>query len=87
MAMDRTCEGNETLQLLPEPGITPVVPSKVHWLVKWDYDVTIYKRRNEVEGVFRRLKGCRRILSRFEKFEVMYRACLKFALIVDRIKC
>lgn len=34
-----------------------------------------------------RLKSFRRIFSRFEKLNVMYRAFLNFALIVDMIKC
>ena len=56
-------------------------------LIKWDNDRTIYKRLKEVERLFRRLKGYRRIFSRFEKLDVMYRAFLNFALIVDMIKC
>lgn len=87
MIMDRAYEGCETRQLVLDLGMTPVVPPKANRLVKWDYDRTIYKRRNEVERLFRRLKGYRRIFSRFEKLDVMYRAFLNFALIVDMIKC
>lgn len=87
MVMDRAYEGDETRQLVFDLGMTPVVPPKANRLVKWDYDRTIYKRRNEVERLFRRLKGYRRIFSRFEKLGVMYRAFLNFALIVDMIKC
>lgn len=87
MLMDRAYEGDETRQLVLDLGMTPVVPPKANRLVKWDYDRTIYKRRNEVERLFRRLKGYRRIFSRLEKLDVMYRAFLNFALIVDMIKC
>lgn len=87
MIMDRAYEGDETRQLVFDLGMTPVVPPKANRLIKWDYDRTIYKRRNEVERLFRRLKGYRRIFSRFEKLDVMYRAFLNFALIVDMIKC
>lgn len=87
MIMDRAYEGDETRQLVLDLGMTPVVPPKANRLVKWDYDRDIYKRRNEVERLFRRLKGYRRIFSRFEKLDVMYRAFLNFALIVDMIKC
>ena len=55
-------------------------------MIKWYYDPKIYKRRKEVERLFRRHKGYRRIFSRFEKLDVMYRAFLNFALIVDMIK-
>ena len=85
--MDRAYEGDETRQLVLDLGMTPVVPPKANRVVKWDYDRTLYKRRNEVERLFRRLKGYRRIFSRFEKLDVMYRAFLNFALIVDMIKC
>ena len=30
----------------------------------WEYDREMYKRRNEVERLFRRLKGYRRISTR-----------------------
>lgn len=87
MIMDRAYEGDETRQLVLDLGMVPVVPPKANRIIKWDYDRTIYKRRNEVERLFRRLKGYRRIFSRFEKLDVMYRAFLNFALIVDMIKC
>ena len=87
MLMDRAYEGDETRQLVLDLGMTPVVPPKANRLAKWDYDRTLYKRLGEVERLFRRLKGYRRIFSRFEKLDVMYRAFLNFALIVDMIKC
>ena len=67
--------------------MTPCGSAQGEQLIKWDNDRTIYKRRKEVERLFRRLKGYRRIFSRFEKLDVMYRAFLNFALIVDMINC
>jgi transposase len=46
----------------------------------------MYKRRNEVERLFRRLKGYRRIFSRFEKLDVMFLAFICFALIADGLR-
>jgi transposase len=46
----------------------------------------MYKRRNEVERLFRRLKGYRRIFSRFEKLDVMFLAFTCFALIADGLR-
>ena len=85
--MDRAYEGDKTHQLVLDLGMTPVVLPRANRLIKWDYDRIVYKRRNEVERLFRRPKGYRRIFSRFEKLDVMYRAFLNFALIVDMIKC
>lgn len=36
------------------------------------YDRGTYKRRNEVERLFRRPKGYRRIFSRFEQLDVIF---------------
>ena len=51
----------------------------------WEYDRELYKRRNEVERLFRRLKGFRRIFSRFEKLDVIYLGFVTFVLIVDAL--
>ena len=87
LVMDRAYEGDETRQSVLSPGMDPVAPPKANRPVKWGYDRTVYKRRNEVERLFQKLKGCRRIFSRFEKLDAMYRACLNCALIVKIIKC
>ena len=52
----------------------------------WEYDRAMYKRRNEIERLFRRLKGFRRIFSRFEKLDVMFIAFIHFALIVEALR-
>ena len=46
----------------------------------WEYDRAMYKRRNEIERLFRRLKGFRRIFSRFEKLDVIFVGFILFAL-------
>jgi transposase len=46
----------------------------------------MYKRRNEIERLFRRLKGFRRIFSRFEKLDVMFLGFINFALIADALR-
>ena len=52
----------------------------------WEYDREMYKRRNEIERLFRRLKGFRRIFSRFEKLDVVFLGFIVFALIVDALR-
>jgi transposase len=46
----------------------------------------LYKKRNEIERLFRRLKGFQRIFSRFEKLDVVFLAFLYFALIVEALR-
>ena len=83
MIMDKAYEGNETRQLLLSFDLEPVVPPKSNRLNKWEHDRELYKKRNEVERLFRRLKGFRRIFSRFEKLDVMFTAFIHIALIFD----
>jgi transposase len=86
LIMDRAYEGDETRQLALDLGFTAVVPPKSNRLTAWHYSKAIYKRRNEIERLFRRLKGFRRIFSRFEKLDVMFAAFIHFALIADALR-
>ncbi len=72
LMMGRAYEDGKTCQQALDRGFTPVVPSKRNRIVPWKYDKVLYKRLNEVEHLFRRLKGFRRIFSRFEKRDVMF---------------
>lgn len=83
--MDRAYEGNETRQLTLELGFVPVVPPKKNRLGPWEYDKELYKKRNEVERLFRRLKGFRRIFSRFDKLDAVFSFFIFFALIFDSL--
>ncbi len=65
--MDRAYESDETGQLVLELSMIPVVPPKSNRREPWDYDRQLYRKRNEVERLFCRLKGFRRILSRFRR--------------------
>lgn len=84
--MDRAYEGENTRQLALDLGFIPVVPPKQNRLTAWEYDRAMYRRRNEIERLFRRLKGFRRIFSRFEKLDVMFLAFILFALIVEALR-
>ena len=84
--MDRAYEGNETRQLALELNFIPVVPPKSDRVDPWEYDHAMYKRRNEIERLFRRLKGFRRIFSRFEKLDVMFLGFIHFALVADVLR-
>ena len=86
LLMDRAYEGNETRQLAFDLGFVPVVPPKRNRIDAWEYDQAMYKRRNEIERLFRRLKGFRRIFSRFEKLDVMFIGFIHFALIVEAFR-
>ena len=82
---ERAYEGNDTQQLILALEMVPVVLPKSNRLTEWEYDKELYKKRNEVERLFRRLKGFRRIFSRFDKLDVVFLFFIHFALIMDAL--
>ena len=99
LIMDRAYEDNKTLQLALDFGFLPVVPPKSNRLQPWQYDKAMYRKRNEIERLFgpaallrvvslsnHRLKGFRRIFSRFDKLDVVFLSFLNFALIVEALR-
>jgi transposase len=86
LIMDRAYEGNETLQLARELGYSPVVPPNPNRLDPWEYDRVLYRRRNEIERLFRRLKAYRRVFSRFDKLDVLFVGFIVFSLIFEALR-
>jgi transposase len=86
LIMDRAYEGDETLRLARELGYAPVVPPNPNRLTRWDYDYALYCRRNEIERLFRRLKGYRRVFCRFDKLDVLFMGFIVLALIVEALR-
>ena len=83
--MDRAYEGDDTRALAAELGYIPVVPPKSNRKNPWDYDKQLYRQRNQVERLFRRLKRFRRIFTRYDKLDVVFLSFVYFALIVDAL--
>ena len=86
LVMDRAYEGDETRSLAERMGFRVVVPPRANRREPWDYDRELYKQRNEVERLFRRLKGFRRVYTRYDKLDRMFWAFVQFALIVEALK-
>lgn len=85
LLMDRAYEGDETRTLALEMGYNPVVPPKRNRKKPWIYNESLYKLRNQVERLFRRIKRFRRVFTRYDKLDVMYSGFVSFALIVDAL--
>ncbi len=86
LCMDRAYEGNETRRLAEELGFAPVAPPNPNRVEPWEYDRLTYRRRNEVERLFRRLKGYRRVFTRYDKLDVIFLAFVHLALIFDALR-
>ena len=86
LLMDRAYEGDETRQLALDLGLAPVVRPKTNRIVSWSYNRALYAKRNEIERLFRRLKGYRRIFSRFETLDAVFLGFVAFAFIVEALR-
>ena len=86
MLMDKAYEGNETRSLVRSLDMIPVVPPKSNRKKPWKYDKTLYKRRNEVERFFRRIKEFRRVFTRYDKLDIMYFAFLLLAVCYEFLR-
>ena len=85
LLMDCAYEGNETRALARSLGYRPVVPPNPR-VKPWRLDRGLYRRRNEVERLFRRLKAYRRVFTRYDKLDAMFLAFVHLALIFDALR-
>jgi transposase len=84
--MDCAYAGNETRQLALDLGFIPVVPPHPNHDEPRQLKKALYRRRNEIERLFRCLKGFRRIFSSFDKLDLAFIAFIYFALIVEALR-
>ncbi len=83
--MDRAYEDNETRDLVRKQGLIPVVLPKMNIKIPWQYDTELYKRRNEVERFFLRIKRFRKVFTCYDKLNVIYFSIVTLALIFDAL--
>ncbi len=83
--MDRAYEDEATRQAALDSGFIPVVPPKRNRKEPWDYDKELYKRRNEIERFFRRIKRFRKVFTRYDKLDIIFSGVISFAMILDAI--
>jgi len=87
LLMDRAYQDDKPRSLAASKGLIPVVPPKSNRKEPWDYDRVEYKKRNEIERLFARIKRFRRVFTRFEKADIMFIAFILIALIYDSLIC
>jgi transposase len=79
--MDMAYEGDETRGLASLLGFKPVVPPHPRRRKPWRLNKPLYRQRNQVERLIRRLKGFRRVFTRYDKLDVIFHSFVTFALI------
>jgi transposase len=64
-----------------------VVPPKSNATYQWEYDKELYKKRNEIERFFRRLKEFRAVFTRYDKLDTIFASFVLFAAIIILLRC
>ena len=81
LIMDRAYEDNYTRYIAQTLKFEPIAPPKRNRNDPWEYDKELYKKRNEIERLFRLLQGFRRVFCRFDKLDIMYSGFIQLALV------
>jgi transposase len=80
--MDRAYADFKTRYTAWDLRFQAVVPPKANAVYKWEYDKELYKKRNEIERFFRRLKAFRAVFTRYDKLDTVFSASVFFAAII-----
>lgn len=83
LLMDRAYEDNKTRALAEEHGFNVVVPPKKNRKDPWEYDKELYKKRNQVERYFLRIKRFRKVFTRYDKLDSIFISTISLAFIFD----
>jgi len=86
LIIDKAYGDNNTLYTAQMLKFAPVVPPKSNCVAPWEYDKELYKRRGEIERLFRLIQGFRRVFCRFDKLDIIYISFVQLALIFISIK-
>jgi len=59
-----------------------VVPPKANVAYQGEYDKELYKKRNEIERFFRRLKAFRAVFTRYDKLDAIFSSFVLFDMLL-----
>ncbi len=84
--MDRAYGSASIRGMLKRWDVEAVVPPKSNAREPWNYDRGLYKKRNEIERFFHRLKNFRRIATRYDKLASVFSAFVTLGALVLLLK-
>ena len=87
LLMDRAYADFKTRFTAWDLGFRAVVPPKTNTVNKWEYDKELYKKRNEIERFFRRIKSFRAVFTRYDKLDIIFSASVLLASIFILLRC
>ncbi len=83
---DRAYDADRLRHELLVRGIMPQVPSKANRTDPWPLLKPAYRERNKVERLFAKLKGFRRVATRYDKLKASYLGFVHLALGFIRLR-
>jgi transposase len=86
LLMDSAYQDDATRELAHRLGWMPVVPPNPQRRQPWSYDRQLYRKRNQIERLFRRLKAWRRVFTRYDKLDLMFAAFITSAFIAEALR-
>jgi transposase len=78
---DKGYEADALIELLHNQGTEAVIPPRSNRIAPRRYSKRLYKARNLIERLFRRLKEFRRIATRYEKLDRHFPAMIMLACV------
>jgi putative transposase len=75
-ALDKGYDADRIRERLALDGIQPVIPPISTRCKKLHYDKALYRERNRIERFFNKLKGFRRMATRYDKLQKTFAAAL-----------
>ena len=79
MLGDKAYDGNAIRDLIEAKGVVPNIPAKSNRKWRPCFSKTLYRKRNQIERFFSKLKHFRRIATRYDKLADNFLAMVKLA--------
>lgn len=76
---DKGYDADYVVKAVQKTGAQVVIPPRSNRVIKRSYDTELYKKRNEIERLFNRLKSFRKIATRYDKLASSFLALLHIA--------
>lgn len=70
---DKAYGSSKILSALQGKNMIPVIPPKSNSKNPWEYDKHLYKERHTIECFFQKIKEYRRIATRYDKLQIIYK--------------
>jgi transposase len=83
---DKAFDGDAQRAACVDRDVCPVIPNRRNRTDPWPFDPVAYRERNRVERLFAKLKGFRRVATRYDKLKATFLGMIHLALGFIRLR-